>query len=255
MTFSQALTGVQPAQPILPVSHTTSLGTFKSIFASGTILTNGFCPLNGTKGCKGYFFYGGPYYVLKNQNGTIQIEETLSRPIGLIFRPEAFAGKEHDIYPFDTGAFLQNRYAPFSPPDVQVAQYHLPSQGLERAAATVRLMFGDNKTYMAGNYKAHAGNHTDPYAAKLRDMYGKAVSSDHRRHRIEVLADYQVSINDLLGVVVPDEYYTRECGSVLGSGLKFAVLKYVTMCDFDPDRDSAVMLAKATEFLREQKYF
>lgn len=152
-----------------------------------------------------YFFYGRPAY-RHTENAPLRISGRA--PVALILDPDLIAhGKR--LFPFDSGAFADKRYANWMHPKMQLADFEMacPSDAPQRHVAS---FFGSNSAYLrlrgqrpsaslAGEFEV------DSLLALLTDQ--SIEHADDRRVSIELQVAAPVPLRHptLLAMILPDE--------------------------------------------------
>ena len=147
-----------------------------------------------------YFFYGRPAY----RPGKIGVTTTKldSRPVCLMFR-KGDLPPATNVYPFDTGALHDGRYAPYLD-GVTFAELNCGSV-IEAEGKIVRRYFSDNESYFFGREMAvltpaATSNVAIAFHSLLRS--DREIECDDRLLSIELLQDSEFAIKTTLRSVV-----------------------------------------------------
>ncbi len=144
--FAKSLDGSTPAQPELPLIHTTTSRRLATIAGSG-ILSPQPCAIFREPIL--YLFYGRPSY----RDATSLPQRDINFcPVCFIFRPETVSMRLARIYPFDTGASNKEMYKPEISPDEALQKYVLPPTILS-AQQVIEKYFDTNQQYILVNPK------------------------------------------------------------------------------------------------------
>ena len=145
--FWEFVCEAQPAEPFLPLMHTTRGAEFRSIAERSMLEPQEKLgdqdPFPSERLV--YFFYGRPVFRDDFQRDTAK---AMFLPVALIIRPEAIA-KIRRVFPFDSGAAHKNFYEGHISKPLQWRDLELASS-LEAAARMVSRFFGTNEGYVLG---------------------------------------------------------------------------------------------------------
>jgi hypothetical protein len=131
----------------------------------------------------------------------------------LLFDEELIkAGKR--LYPFDTGAFITNRYENWIHPKMKLTDFELKCT-MEAPRKHVAAFFGTNQNYLKTRTKKEMKAHSGEFEVQaLIDLFQEHAPKvkreeriDDRRMVIELQVDSGIEINahPLLAVIYPDE--------------------------------------------------
>ena len=198
--FAKSLDGSAPAEPELPLIHTTTSRRLATIAESG-ILSPRPCAIFREPIL--YLFYGRPSY--RDTNSLPQRDISFC-PVCFIFRPETVSRRLARIYPFDTGASVDEKYKPEINPDEALKKYVLLPSILS-AQQVIEKFFDTNKQYIFVTPKESIDFATDDETSKkfyelITD--GGAPECDDRKSAIECQSLEDVNLNtDLMAVIMP----------------------------------------------------
>lgn len=192
----------------LPLVHTTRAYDAKRIVAADLILPSD-CPV--FKGEKlSYFFYGRPSY--KRSLRKSQIAKYWELPSVFIFEYKAIPSKR--VYPFDTGAFSNQRYPDFI--QIMPMEEFEATSTIDAPQKIVGSFFIDSNRYFRLDPRSRTdfmrrfdvGVDDEEILALQELMVAHSEKSDDRRAAIEVQTDVELKLNkgEFLAVVFPEEY-------------------------------------------------
>lgn len=174
------------AQPSLAWCHGTDAYTLKKIITAGAFKPEK-CPVFNYEELT-YFFYGRPAYKNGEPNG---IGSTAKGPVMLLMDNSVVKAAKR-IFPFDTGAFADNRYARWMHPKMKKEDFEITSLS-DAANKHVEAFFEKNKNYLdclpgisrnlRGEFEAEVINQM------LVDRTSTRNDSDDRRITVEMMTD------------------------------------------------------------------
>ncbi len=199
--LSAFIAGFAEAEP-MPLFHNTSSYSFREISqAASPDLIPTHCPVFDQKLL--YFFYGRPAYrVTDSESDNIGY-----LPVCFLIKPDAIMSVER-VFPFDTGAFHHDRFAPYVHEKMAKEDFQLGND-ISAAQKAISALFGSGRQYYIGHL-------SDKLAPKFSEMelltYVQIVSRppasvvDDRRYSIEIQTQSSLSlIGNTLAVVLPYE--------------------------------------------------
>ena len=194
---------VPPYPPVLPLVHVTHSIWADKILKSGIIEATPCKEFSNEP--LAYFFYGAARY-----RGSPKPASTLSAwlPFAFVIKLDRTKVNIKRAYPFDTGAFKQNKYADFFHPAMPLNDFLL-TEGDISAQKCVQTFFGDNKGYLSESTRADlkyppSNFHINSYVELISN--GKPDEVDHRRSAIEfqIGSDVKLQQHEVISVVVPE---------------------------------------------------
>lgn len=195
---------------LLPLCHTTKWEYFQSIIYDKKLSTKfSKFPDPNPKGQKQedlvYLFYGLPFYIYETgMDDEINSEVTEDLPIGLIFKP-SLVSSVNRFYPFDTGAFLSNKYEGALGLDNDISDYKVNVTNGSEIKKLVKRYYRSNEQYCYGNFNDSVNPAHPKEEDLLRFFLNKDKSKiDLRSRAIEVhsLKDIDISSN-ILAIILP----------------------------------------------------
>ena len=198
--FAKSLDGSAPAEPELPLIHTTTSRRLATIAESG-ILSPRPCAIFREPIL--YLFYGRPSY----RDATSLPQRDINFcPVCFIFRPETVSKNLARIYPFDTGASVDEMYKPEINPDEALEKYVLPSTILS-AQKVIEKFFDTNQQYILVNPKESIAFATNDETSKKYFKlitFGGSSECDDRKSAIECQSLAAINLNtDLMAIIMP----------------------------------------------------
>lgn len=195
----------EPADPLMPLMHTTDLFKFRTI-----IKTKSLSP----RPCKFfegedllYLFYGRPSFRPNQNVGSTSLRSY--KPVCLIL-DEKLKVSPCRVFPFDSGAYKSGFFSKHMHEDMDELSFSLkPFVGA--AAKLVSSFFGDNSNYYRGEAK---NNLTIPnflfeghsYHSLISDK--SATDYDDRRSAIEIQIDHKIKLNksSVKAAIMPQDF-------------------------------------------------
>lgn len=155
-----------------------------------------------------YFFYGRPAYRMED----VPMAKAASQPVVLLFDPLLVdSGKR--LYPFDSGAFHDNRLDRWMDPEMELPAFALKC-GSEGATRFVAAFFESNDNYLRTQVRKDLKQYGGEFeVSALVRLFVAAADcnpdqpADDRRMALELQFDKTVSLRSaaLMGVIYPDE--------------------------------------------------
>jgi hypothetical protein len=239
-------------EPILPISHITSL------YSGGLILECGFLSSKKSKDesksiC---FFYGVPLYK-PNSHQSQTSGMAFDRPIGMVFKSDLIA-LANKVYPFDSGAF-DIYFKKYFPPDVNSNYFEISPVSIETPGKLVSLFYGSNDNYIYGrpisNNSLKSDTITDAIImeALFTLFESKDIQQyDERNHGIELQYFSDITLKDNLELVVfPRHVYEESSESFKSSFKNVAIEFYEESYRYEPKQDCILVQAKVKEYFRK----
>jgi hypothetical protein len=192
----------------LPLVHITAVGAAREIVDGGQIEMRP-CPVFHKD--LAYFFALRPAYRLKN--GTEKSDRINRFPCVFVVSP-AQLGVPFHVYPFDTGAAVDGRYADRADEWVYLEDYEL-EPALDAAAHHIDWAFGSLEAYFDGELKTGVGENLPSWRDVVRsyvDIAGLAGSGgtnqpDRRASAIELAYRKNVPLKGHVKlIVIPKQY-------------------------------------------------
>lgn len=141
--FAMFINGASPAEPAMPLMHTTDLYRFRDILRTKKLQPKE-CSVFGEKLL--YFFYGRPAY---KPNQSVENTSQLSyRPICFVLKPQSLLSVKR-AYPFDSGAFHAKMFEQHVHSEMRLPSFDI-STIPKNTSKLVSAFFGDNKSYYFG---------------------------------------------------------------------------------------------------------
>lgn len=252
MRLSSFIEGLQPAQPILPLAHTTGNLAFRGIMETRTIRCSS-CQFFTDKDYL-YLYYGRPAYRPRKTQGAVALED-FHLSAFLIRRSQAPLPTR--IFPFDSGAFCSGAYKNFINANHEIESFQLPDD-LDSAARFIYAFFGSNAGYFNRTVSLRRKPSVlDFEVDALVELYsGKSkMAADDRRASIEFQFDQPIALHDgvVEAVIVNEEMAEdAEVREFVEIELKADLIEY--WCPrSDPADDSLLILNKAREYYQTCK--
>lgn len=196
------LKAASPYSKTLAWCHTTDAFRFRSILETASFTP---CHCNVFDEPLAYLFYGRPAY---RRTDEAAYGSSARAPVVIIFRPE-IAAHGRRLFPFDSGAFADKRYAKWMHHGMQLSDFELACKS-DAPQRHVTSYFGSNDGYLRLQAKAPAGGLSGEYEAEaiyllLTDL--STESADDRRIAVELQLDDTVTFDaaNVLAIVVPEE--------------------------------------------------
>lgn len=202
--FDSALATHDPVAPPFPLVHGTKGLHLDRILASGALGTNKVCEVLNESLV--FFFYGRADY--SPPKGNNQQVELGAAPVFFFF-DSGLIGTARFIYPFDTGATRENRYAPFITAPGTWQDYQLTCAA-DSPGRVVRRFYDGNDSYFKAKPDQGADLSAEPPPIRAyRDLIvDGAANADDRRSAIEVTLRPPVALNGNLKLaLVPQGLY------------------------------------------------
>ena len=200
--FWRWLRTVAPFPKLLAWCHTTDAFALRAIVETGSFRL-ALCPVFSEELL--YFFYGRPAYRFKDQAA---LNLTCKAPVVILLAPELlYQGKR--MFPFDTGAFSEKRYAAYIHDSMQMSDFELecPSDAPQRHVTS---FFGSNIDYLRVRARAPAVGcmgefEAESMTALLTDRNISA--ADDRRTALELQSNEVIPFTHPIvrGLIIPDE--------------------------------------------------
>jgi hypothetical protein len=240
-----------PAIPFLPVAHLTSWHNLTMIIEGSFLKTISKFKTQSVS----YFFYGVPFYKLNLDDPQQTCSQLFRRPIGILFKSKIIERAKR-AFPFDTGAFGSKMFKEFFPDDSSIEEFEIPINDPSTPAKLVTFLYGNNTSYIFGGpLKLDQGKNI------LEDCLIHLISTrdihkfDERNHAIEIQFNIDLPLKENIELMIfPREMYKMHFGRFGGKLSQYKIEFYEDSYRFDPLLDSALVQAKAKEYLRKNNY-
>lgn len=191
--------------PNLPLIHSTS--SFNAL----KILGNGYISVEEDNKIKNsephaYFFYGRAAYPI--QKGKLPRGEDSYFTVCMLVQSTAVDASY--VFPFDTGAFINNLYSPFINEDSELAQFALPSD-LCSINEFIFRVFGNHYNYVRGNALPNNVEMNCDTPFELRAYWNMVTNKsaqvvDSRCRTIEVVSTEKIQLDShkLMAIIMPE---------------------------------------------------
>ncbi len=205
-----------PALPLLPLVRILPVSELIEIFTTGKIAAAD-RKIYKTKLC--YFFYGKPAYQVEGHGN----QRFVNNAAACIILKTAKMPKPTHVFPFDTGAYQDKRYASYLPRKHKIEDFEL-EPNLLSAQRLVTLFYENNHKYFRGQPSPSVTPSVLDYASQsYRDISRSEISTDfdERCSTCEFSFDADISVDrhSIEGIVLPDQAWDdanvkHQCQSV-----------------------------------------
>lgn len=191
---------------VLPSFHSTAVSDMEDILRTGIIETKR-CNVFGED--LAYFFYGKPSYVV-SKDATKAYRHN-------IFMPGCFVVDTsklpiHRIFPFDSGAFMAERYIDNFPRNADIAHYKIDPD-MDSIIKYISTFFQGNDNYLEGKSlidESELVNKTTQSLSSLLKSPGYE-NYDERAVTLEIQCKENVSLSEaLIAVIIPKPFAENE---------------------------------------------
>lgn len=246
---------------LLPLCHTTRWKHFKEICAKDIIENNSLFPprqdLKIPQEQVAYFFYGVPYYIYKFGKGkSINIEWTDDMPIAILLRPEAIVHFDQ-AYPFDTGAFFNNRLDKFFGISFNEINFFklVIDEGLE-IRKFIKRYHEKNEHYCGRNFR-FSGNEFDSKEEKLISFFKNESASelDLRVKALELQIKKPINMNLNLEKVVLPKHRSERYSNFKKIIKESNILYYRDFQRLNPDTARALVMNTVLEYYQSSSHY
>jgi len=196
-----------------------------------------------------YFFYGRPSY-----RPNFLIDNTAQEAfhsVCFLFDPRSIS-EIHKIFPFDTGAFVSERYCDHLHPGMKLEHFEMGSD-LRSAQSLVDKFFGSNSEYFLGKVRSDFETVGAPQTAKAYHslVSSKGVSlTDSRRSSVEIQIRERVDLKTarVMAVILPEAMLDdEETKSFIEEELSAEAIGYLCI-HASPREDMALIMSAARDF-------
>ena len=197
---------VNSALPQLPVCHTTDGFRAREILKYSKLEAKECNIFKGEKLL--YFFYGRPSFRLSDIKNATSLNSYW--PVTFLFRSNIVTPKR--IFPFDTGAYHQNRFNNFFREEMQLDIFELEKE-IEAIPQFVKFFYDDNKNYYLGKAISGIENNIPKTFFELESYYelikNKSIDiSDDRSSAIEIQTSEDITFSkDCIELVIAPQIY------------------------------------------------
>jgi hypothetical protein len=233
---------------VLPSFHSTTVSDMEVILRTGTI---------EAKRCKvfeedlAYFFYGKPSYeVSHGVNKSFRnnfympgcfVVDTNKLPI-------------HRIFPFDSGAFMTERYKDNFPKNPNISNYEIQTD-IASILKYIHAFFQNNVNYLKGKSlinDSNLVNITTQSIASLLESPGYE-NFDERAVTLEIQCKENVILSEaLMAVIIPDEFEENEYFiDFINRNVSVQVLSYPVHYPVAPTRYNESIYIRSMDFYEE----
>ncbi|GAA3099817.1 hypothetical protein GCM10010520_51560 [Rhizobium viscosum] len=222
----------QPASPQLPLVHSTDVYALGDALVKGDLVPESCDVFLGEHLI--YTFYGRPSYRPNTDEPAASLEHYL--PVCLIFKT-SLAADIRRIFPFDSGAFVDDYYRRFLHKAMKLGDFALEAD-LSTPGRVVTTFFGSAKNYLLGQSDRDARFDAAQFEARSYAALIDAKDSnagDSRGSSIEVQFDRTISLGDWVeAAVIPSSFVDSETGDAL-KRLNITTLPYNVHNRFKPN--------------------
>jgi hypothetical protein len=207
--FREFLEKTTTKLPTLPLTHTTDGWVFEEkLISKKESLAPTKCTFLGDEIL--YLFYGRPTYrVNANVEST---DQEAFHSICFVIDGSAVTNVRN-IFPFDTGAFVTERYKEHLHPKMELGDFALGTR-MDIAAKLIERIYGSNINYYMGRVRRDFESDNAPMSVRsYHSLVGSSSASatDTRRSSIELQSLDPIDIRSakILAVVVPEQMLDR----------------------------------------------
>lgn len=154
-----------------------------------------------------YFFYGKPSYPVGEKNETKRTDD-LYCPVCFIVNPKKVP--IYRVFPFDSGAFDENRYKDFLHRDMKIEDFELENN-VDAILSYITTIFKNNKNYIDGVACKKESDYLEIESfLNLLNAKG-AFDIDERANTVEIISKESVSIKDVVEcIILPESLMERK---------------------------------------------
>jgi hypothetical protein len=188
---------------VLPAIHTTTFSRFLNIKEKGSLIPTPCDRFVGQDLL--YFFYGKAAYVTKGKNENTSARDAL--PVCFILKiDDAVLSK---VFPFDSGAYLTNRYSNAFDETFDISLFEL-TPNFQNINNYISTYFDNINNYLSGKCTSlkNAAISELAYEAFLQLLKTKtAVAYDDRCNSVEIISKVKIILeNNVLATIVPSQF-------------------------------------------------
>lgn len=225
--------------------HTTDFKSFELIGESNLTPTN--CRVFNDELL--YLFYGRSSYS-KYSNGQVSLEDNLFAASMGIGQNDLNEDGIYKVFPFDSGAFYDDRFKPHISKMENVNDYLIPKEAIN---LYIQEFFGNELNYLDGISKKFDCDNLDEKILKLNALLSDRSHSnfDTRARTIEILYKNVIPLDQIKILVIHERFQNKEVVKKLAKSPSLKILTYDTDETGNESDIYTLIRSKIKEYMKE----
>lgn len=204
--FIQRTATTSSLPPLLPLMHSTSCSVTEDVLRQDELSATK-CPVFHEDLL--YLFYGKPSYKVSSKVNA-SLTTSLFSPCCFIIDPNKVNVKR--IFPFDTGAYSDDRYKNLIPHNIELEDFQL-QPNIKSIPEFIKLFYTNNSNYLSGKCNISEDRLVNKVTISLGELLSASgvVAFDDRARTVEISSDSDIILSDaILAIIIPAPFRSNE---------------------------------------------